>query len=110
MLREILAGKLVSLAGTVTTGNSDFVGSIQGYLVTAHILKGPDCFSEFEVICTYQTNSGAAIVVNTTIDGVVYQGEGTNGQIAKTIASHKALMGMNVGLSSTVYCHFILAF
>ena len=62
------------------------------------------------MICTYQTNSGAAIVVNTTIDGVVYQGEGTNGQIAKTIASHKALMGMNVGLSSTVYCHFILAF
>ena len=44
MLREILAGKFVSLVGTVTAGNSDFLGSIQGYLVTAHILKGADYF------------------------------------------------------------------
>jgi len=51
--------------------------------------------AQFEVMCTYQTNSGAAIVVNTTIDKVVYQGEGISGQIARTIAAHKALMGMN---------------
>ena len=55
--------------------------------------------SEFEVMCTYQTNSGAAIVVNTTIDKVVYQGEGISGQIARTIAAHKALMGMNVSVA-----------
>jgi len=58
--------------------------------------------AQFEVICTYQTNSGAAIVVNTTIDGVVYQGEGTSGQIAKAIAAHKALMGMNAADHSQV--------
>ena len=35
-------------------------------------------------------------MVTTTIDDVVYQGEGTNSQIARAIAAHKALVGMNV--------------
>ena len=48
------------------------------------------------------TNKGAAIVVTTTIDTVVYQGEGTTSQIARTIAAHKALVGMNVSRASAL--------
>jgi len=51
--------------------------------------------AKFEVICQYLTNGGAAIVVTTTIDDVVYQGEGTNSSTARCIAAHKALVGMN---------------
>lgn len=51
--------------------------------------------AKFEVIGQYLTNKGAAIVVQTTIKDVVYQGEGVNLKIARTIAAHKALVGVN---------------
>ena len=48
------------------------------------------------MICSYATSKGSALVYTTTVDNVVYQGEGTSGSIAKAIAASKALAGINV--------------
>jgi len=50
---------------------------------------------KFEVVCSYATTKGCALVYTTLVDGIVYQGEGTSASIAKAIAATKALAGIN---------------
>ena len=50
------------------------------------------------MVCSYSSSKGSALVYTVNIDGTVYQGEATSGQIARAIAATKALAGINVSI------------
>lgn len=58
--------------------------------------------AKFEVITQYLSIEGAAVVVAVTVNNVTYQGEGTNGKIARAIAAYKALVGIQANGHSTL--------